>query len=839
MKHIFSILLILAGFMVNAQSTGHFRYDTAKFYKVGGSTVVKVEGALQATTSLTIISTTGTAPGIGQSFNLGTISSDQTITFPTLESGRNGTFIFVENSNVSAFVWNVAGPVIEGQDQAIITTLPKGLHIFKWNGTNWVRANTSGGATPTTDTLTFTYPLEQINKNVRLNTGGFPRDTCYVAIHGVSLWNVCYFTATTTTPAYRDSAFIVDLVDGSEGTTWDGRIGGTAFSTGDMTLSDPLFVQYVFTGSSPSTFTLPVLLTHGNTTIFFKNKGSAALTIDGNASDQIYTTSAVNTITLQPGDGTFLMSGSPTAHWNAYSMGGGSYTGANGIMLDGTTFKMDNAFTPITDEVHLKMGAGKSWVMVDNDAELGMIVSDEFAEFDNNNGNVFGVNANNAYIVGHTTWNTTTYALDADFDLSGNNTVFPFIKLTATLTANRTLTMPSGVSVNNEFCTLNSLNTDDDFKWQLTGADVYEMNGTQIVELNNNETYDLTWDAGLSRWLRKSGNAPANLIMNNSGTSGQRTFWYRNDSAFIKRLIDGANISTTTTGVAGSGDSTITLTAIPTGTTGKIQYNNGGSFGAASLYWDAANTRLGNNISAPSVQNHISVDGVVPAAGIIPGGLASVLSNSGAASFGFITAGSNTSRGVLTGTKARGTLAAPTTVAADDYLLSIGANAYDGTTLQNTGIIHFQVDGAVSSGTAGTKIVFRTGATNSASLADRFSISKSGVINIANTSGTGNRLVQTSSAGDISATTLTILTGSATLDFTSTAAQTSSELTITVTGAVVNDVVSVGPPAAPNANSSFSAYVSATNTVTVRFNNYSSGAIDPASATYKVTVTHF
>jgi hypothetical protein len=77
----------------------------------------------------------------------------------------------------------------------------------------------------------------------------------------------------------------------------------------------------------------------------------------------------------------------------------------------------------------------------------------------------------------------------------------------------------------------------------------------------------------------------------------------------------------------------------------------------------------------------------------------------------------------------------------------------------------------------------------------------------------------------------------ATLDFPSTLTQTSSDLTITLTGAVDGDAVSLGVPnAAVNANSCYTAWVSAANTVTVRFNNYSSGAIDPASATFKVTI---
>jgi hypothetical protein len=82
------------------------------------------------------------------------------------------------------------------------------------------------------------------------------------------------------------------------------------------------------------------------------------------------------------------------------------------------------------------------------------------------------------------------------------------------------------------------------------------------------------------------------------------------------------------------------------------------------------------------------------------------------------------------------------------------------------------------------------------------------------------------------------LTGSATLDFPSTTTLLSADLTITVTGAADGDVVSLGiPNAAVNANTSYSAWVSAANTVTVRFNNYSSGTVNPASGSFKVFVT--
>jgi hypothetical protein len=82
------------------------------------------------------------------------------------------------------------------------------------------------------------------------------------------------------------------------------------------------------------------------------------------------------------------------------------------------------------------------------------------------------------------------------------------------------------------------------------------------------------------------------------------------------------------------------------------------------------------------------------------------------------------------------------------------------------------------------------------------------------------------------------LTGSANLDFPSTLTLLSADRTISVTGAADGDVVSLGVPnAAVNANTNYSAWVSSANTVTVRFNNYSSAAVDPASGLFKVFVT--
>lgn len=84
------------------------------------------------------------------------------------------------------------------------------------------------------------------------------------------------------------------------------------------------------------------------------------------------------------------------------------------------------------------------------------------------------------------------------------------------------------------------------------------------------------------------------------------------------------------------------------------------------------------------------------------------------------------------------------------------------------------------------------------------------------------------------------LTNTATLDFPSTAGGASSDLTVTVTGAAVGDCVTVGAPtAAVPTDGSFSAWVSAADTVTVRYANNSAIAVDPGSGTFRVSVIKY
>lgn len=97
----------------------------------------------------------------------------------------------------------------------------------------------------------------------------------------------------------------------------------------------------------------------------------------------------------------------------------------------------------------------------------------------------------------------------------------------------------------------------------------------------------------------------------------------------------------------------------------------------------------------------------------------------------------------------------------------------------------------------------------------------------------------TSATGAATVTTAPLRAGlfaSAALDFPSIATLTTATLNITVTGAVVGDPVVLALPATVNAGIVFDARVSAADTVTVRATNITAGAIDPASATFGVTV---
>lgn len=87
---------------------------------------------------------------------------------------------------------------------------------------------------------------------------------------------------------------------------------------------------------------------------------------------------------------------------------------------------------------------------------------------------------------------------------------------------------------------------------------------------------------------------------------------------------------------------------------------------------------------------------------------------------------------------------------------------------------------------------------------------------------------------------LSALWGQADLDFPNTAAQSSSDLFIAVAGAASGDVVLLGIPGVAIAdNTCYTAFVSTSDQVRIRFNNYSSGAVNPASGIFTVAVIKY
>jgi uncharacterized protein (UPF0333 family) len=235
----------------------------------------------------------------------------------------------------------------------------------------------------------------------------------------------------------------------------------------------------------------------------------------------------------------------------------------------------------------------------------------------------------------------------------------------------------------------------------------------------------------------------------------------------------------------------------------------------------------------------------------------------------------------------RGSSTTPTSVSPGNALGQFTFYGYDGATYRTSGYINIVCAGTVSTNVVPSYMVFGVNRNGFGAPAERMRITQRGRIGIGTTTPSGfltvgsdegtNVLTLKSNANDSttvyirptapegsqsapvnsisiaagvihiknSGTSNTgwqeldrVLKASATLDFPSTANNTNSDLTVTVTGAAVGDAVSVGLPTAAISNHScYTAWVSSANTVTVRFNHYgAAGPTDPASGTFNVIV---
>ena len=100
-------------------------------------------------------------------------------------------------------------------------------------------------------------------------------------------------------------------------------------------------------------------------------------------------------------------------------------------------------------------------------------------------------------------------------------------------------------------------------------------------------------------------------------------------------------------------------------------------------------------------------------------------------------------RPVFIGRRSKGTLAAPLSVANNDFLMSFLASGYDGTAFQNPAAIDFFVDGTPAAGSVPTRISFVTGS-NSSNRAERLKIGNTGDITM-----NGSQLFVQKSTGNV------------------------------------------------------------------------------------------
>lgn len=146
----------------------------------------------------------------------------------------------------------------------------------------------------------------------------------------------------TSGPAtYDNITGIVNVPDYSGGAvTWSGNVIGTSYSATNATLSSAA-VQWTFTGSSPATFTLPGRTTSDgvNNFYFIKNIGSADLTVAAAGTDDLYTTTTVTSITVQPGESVLVTGGANGTSdlWTVLFDGGG---GGSGTVNNGTQYRL-------------------------------------------------------------------------------------------------------------------------------------------------------------------------------------------------------------------------------------------------------------------------------------------------------------------------------------------------------------------------------------------------------------------------------------------------------------------------------------------------------------------
>ena len=148
----------------------------------------------------------------------------------------------------------------------------------------------------------------------------------------------------------------------------------------------------------------------------------------------------------------------------------------------------------------------------------------------------------------------------------------------------------------------------------------------------------------------------------------------------------------------------------------------------------AASGNVGIGTGTPSSPLHVSEDRTVIANGLVSGTAPSLLVSKNGTTVNSTIAAGNTfsNRPVFQGRRARGTIAAPSAVINNDYLMSFVSSGYDGSASQFPAAIDFFADGNTSSGNVPARISFSTGS-NTSSRLERLTIKSDGKVGIGTT----------------------------------------------------------------------------------------------------------
>lgn len=254
---------------------------------------------------------------------------------PTLNQNTTGTASTITGSVTQGQVTNLATTLAAKQNVLTLTTAGSGAATLLRDtlniptptaaGTGTVTsvsvatANGVSGtvATPTT-TPAITLTLGAITPTSVAATGTVTGSN----LSGTNTGNVT-LTTTGTTGAATLTGQSLNIPNYSNGAfTWSGITYGSAFSSSNSTM-DGTAIQWTFTGTLPSTYTLPTFSAsqHLNRMYFIKNAGTANLTISRSGTDNIYTTATVASFVLAPGE-SVIVSNSATpgfpSLWIAY-----------------------------------------------------------------------------------------------------------------------------------------------------------------------------------------------------------------------------------------------------------------------------------------------------------------------------------------------------------------------------------------------------------------------------------------------------------------------------------------------------------------------------------------